>query len=61
MKLAAGEEDRMIWRIPLLLLSLCYAATCAGQAVTVGHEQRIHSAVLSEDRTYQVSLPLFVR
>jgi len=47
----------MIWRIPLLLLSLCYAATCAGQAVTVGHEQRIHSAVLSEDRTYQVSLP----
>ena len=47
----------MTYRILAFLLSLCFAAACYGQAITVGQRQGIHSAVLNEDREYQVSLP----
>jgi len=39
------------------LLLLCFGAAVAGDPVVVGQSQRIHSAVLNEDRSYQVSLP----
>ncbi len=43
--------------IVALLLSFCFVEVCVGQAVTVGQTQGIHSAVLNEDRKYQVHLP----
>lgn len=46
-----------MYRILTLLLCLCVAAPCSGQAVIVGQKYAIHSAVLDEDREYLVSLP----
>lgn len=47
----------MIYRIfTLSLLTFCLGASADGQ-VTIGQTQRIHSAVLNEDRNYQVYLP----
>jgi len=40
-----------------LLLPLCTVETRASEPVTVGQAQSIHSAVLNEDRQYQVYLP----
>lgn len=41
----------------LLLLLLCFVDANAGETVTIGQTQRIHSAVLNEDREYFVYLP----
>ena len=48
----------MIHRIFMFALMLLFC-TCAiaGQPVVIGESQRLHSAVLGEDREYQVSLP----
>jgi predicted alpha/beta superfamily hydrolase len=49
---------KMTYRLfALLLLLLCSGAVSAGEQVTIGQTQRIHSAVLKEDRSYQVFLP----
>ena len=51
-------EMKMIYRIfALLLLMLCFGTARAGDPVVIGQTQRIHSAVLNEDRNYQVYLP----
>lgn len=48
----------MIYRIlALLLLALCFSTARASHPVVIGQTQRIHSAVLNEDRSYQVYLP----
>ncbi len=48
----------MIYRMfGLLLLMLCFASASDGQQVVIGQTQRLHSAVLKEERTYQVYLP----
>lgn len=41
----------------LLLLALVVPASFGQTPVVVGHKRTIHSAVLNEDRTFQVSLP----
>lgn len=49
---------KMIYRIfALLLLVLCFATASAGSPVVIGERQSIRSAVLDEDRSYQVYLP----
>jgi len=48
---------KMIGCVLALSLSLCTADARAGEPVTVGQTQSIHSAVLNEDRQYQVYLP----
>lgn len=49
---------RMLQCILLLLLSLaCWNSTRASDQVVVGQTFVIHSTVLNEDRTYQVSVP----
>lgn len=47
----------MIRGIFALLLSLCFFDANAGEAITLGHNQSIHSTVLDENREYQVYLP----
>jgi uncharacterized protein len=51
----------MIWRLLLVLLLMVSSVSSAlagpGDAVTIGRSQSLHSAVLSEDREIQVSLP----
>ena len=48
----------MSFRLQLLLVLALFVATGFGQApVDVGHKRTLHSAVLNEDRTFQVCLP----
>ncbi|HEY0098757.1 MAG TPA: alpha/beta hydrolase-fold protein [Pyrinomonadaceae bacterium] len=48
----------MIYRLfALLLLMLCCGTARAGDPVVIGQTARIRSAVLNEDRNYQVYLP----
>lgn len=46
-----------IFALFLLLLVLCFGTASAGDPVVIGQTQRLHSAVLNEDRDYQVYLP----
>jgi predicted alpha/beta superfamily hydrolase len=48
---------KKIYCIFAMSLSLCMVEARASEPVTVGHTQNIHSAVLNEDRQYQVYLP----
>lgn len=49
---------KMIYRLfALLLLMLCCGTARAGDPVVIGQTARIRSAVLNEDRNYQVYLP----
>jgi hypothetical protein len=51
-------EMKMIYRLfALLLLMLCCGTARAGDPVVIGQTARIRSAVLNEDRNYQVYLP----
>src|SRR5687767_9252547 len=48
----------MIRRVlAITLLLLCVTLASASQPVVVGQRHRLHSAVLSEERTYRVHLP----
>lgn len=48
----------MVYRTFMFQLMLLVCASAgAGEPVTIGESRRIHSALLNEDREYQVSLP----
>lgn len=57
-RLLSKVVDKMLYRIlALLLLAMCFNSARAGVPVVIGQMQQIHSAVLNEDRNYQVYLP----